>query len=72
MCAEGLCVYVINVCVLSWQIQLGRQVFLAGAHQTSDGDHRCVHHTQFAVAGQESGHAQQTGHDARDLSGVCV
>lgn len=42
-------------------------MFLASAHEAPDGDHRRVHDTQLAVAGQEGAVAQQEGHGARHL-----
>lgn len=37
-------------------------MLLAGAHEAPDSDHRRVHDTQLAVAGQESAAAQQERH----------
>lgn len=39
-------------------------MLLASAHEAPDGDHRRVHDTQLAVAGQEGAAAQQEGHGA--------
>lgn len=50
-----------------FQIQLGQQVFLAGAHEALDCHHRRVHDTQLAVARQEGAAAQQEGHGARHI-----
>lgn len=50
------------------QIQLGRQMLRASAHQAPDGHHRRLHHTQLAVAGQTRAVAQQEGHGAGHLN----
>lgn len=49
------------------QVQLGRQVLRASAHQTPHRDDRRVHDTQLAVAGQEGKLAEQKGHGAGHL-----
>lgn len=42
-------------------------MLLTSAHETPDGDHRRVHDTQLAVAGQEGAAAQQERHGARHI-----
>ena len=56
--------------VVGWcqQVQLGRQVFLAGAHQAFDGDHRRLHNPPRTVARQETQSAQPQRHDIGHLN----
>lgn len=53
--------------MLLFQVQFRQQMFLASAHEAPDRDHRRVHDTQLAVAGEEGAAAQQKGHGPRDI-----
>lgn len=43
-------------------------MLLTGAHEAFNSDHRRVHDTQLAVAGQEGSAPQQEGHGPRHIN----